>query len=371
MESDPIDCGGGSRNFQAPSSGPSGMTTSDPVRWGILGVANIAVNRVIPALHASRFAIPVAIASRDIAKARAAAEALGIPRAYGSYEELIDDADVEAVYNPLPNHLHVPWSIRAAQAGKHVLCEKPIALSADEARTLLAARDASGVQIAEAFMVRTHPQWLEVQRLIASGRIGPLRLITGHFSYYRRDPADIRSQVAWGGGALMDIGCYPIFISRWMFDAEPEAVVAMMDRDPDMRIDRLTSAMMRFPTGQATFTCAGQLGPYQRVQLFGERGRIEVEIPFNALPDKPARIFVDDGSQLGGASAVAIEIPAVDQYTLQADRFSQAVRGTGSVPVSLETAIGNMEVIDALFRSAQRLAWTEVQAGIQKRGLFG
>ena len=347
------------------------MTSVNPVRWGILGTANIALRKVIPAMRASRLAVPVAIASRDIAKARAAASALGIPRAYGSYEELIADGDVEAVYNPLPNHLHVPWSIRAAQAGKHVLCEKPIALSAAEARTLLAVRDETKVQIAEAFMVRTHPQWQEVERVIASGRIGDLRLMTAHFSYYRRDPADIRSHLDWGGGALMDIGCYPIFIARWMFGAEPLDVVAMMERDPELRIDRLTSAMMRFPTGQATFTCGGQLGPYQRVHLFGERGRIEVEIPFNTPPDRSCRIFVDDGSQLGDVSAVAIEIPAVDQFALQADRFSEAVRGVGSVPVSLETAIGNMEVIDALFRSADARGWVEVPTNIRKPELSG
>jgi predicted dehydrogenase len=340
------------------------MTSVEPVRWGILGAANIAVNKVIPAMRASRLSVPMAIASRDIAKARAAASALGIPRAYGSYDELIADTDVEAVYNPLPNHLHVPWSIRAARAGKHVLCEKPIALSAAEARTLLAVRNETNVQVAEAFMVRTHPQWQAVERVLASGRIGALRLITGHFSYYRRDPADIRSHADWGGGALMDIGCYPIFIARWMYGAEPLEVSTMMERDPDLRIDRLTSAMMRFPTGQATFTCAGQLGPYQRMQLFGERGRLEVEIPFNAPPDKPCRIFVDAGSQLGDASAEAIVIPAVDQFTLQADRFSEAVRGVGSLPVSLETSIGNMEVIDALFRSAELRGWVAVRADI-------
>jgi predicted dehydrogenase len=337
------------------------VTTDERVRWGILGAADIAIKKVIPAMRASRLAVPHAIASRDVAKAKAAAERLGIPRAYGSYEELLADPEVEAIYNPLPNHLHVPWSVRAAEAGKHVLCEKPIALSADEARVLLAARDANRVQIAEAFMVRTHPQWAMVQRLIAEGRIGPLRLITGHFSYYRRDPTDIRSNVDWGGGALMDIGCYPIFIARWMFGAEPTDVVAMMERDPDLGIDRLTSAMLRFPAGQATFTCAGQLVPYQRVHLYGERGRIEVEIPFNAPPDRACRIFVDDGSQLGGASAVQIEVPAADQYTLQADRFSEAVRGVGAVPVSLESAIANMEVIDAVFRSASSGSWVTVR----------
>jgi predicted dehydrogenase len=329
------------------------MTTVQPVRWGILGAANIAVNKVIPAMRASAISRPLAIASRDIAKAQRAAERLGIPRAYGSYEELLADPDIEAVYNPLPNHLHIPWSIRGAQAGKHVLCEKPIALTADEARTLLAARDANRVQVAEAFMVRTHPQWLEVERLVASGAIGPLRLVSGLFSYYRRDAADIRSRPEWGGGALMDIGCYPIFIARWMFEAEPTDVVAMIDRDPELGVDRLTSAMLRFPKGYATFTCAGQLVHYQRMQLLGERGRIEVEIPFNAPPDVPTRIFVDDGSLLGDASAKAIEFPPVDQYAVQADRFSEAVRGVGSVPVSLETAIGNMVVIERLFRSAR------------------
>jgi predicted dehydrogenase len=328
------------------------MTPVRPVRWGIIGAASIAIRRMIPALRESRLSDPIAIASRDLAKAREAAAALGIPRAYGSYEALLADPDIEAIYNPLPNHLHVPWSIRAAQAGKHVLCEKPIALDAREARTLLAVRDATRVQIAEAFMVRTHPQWLAVRAMIDEGRIGELRLVTGHFSYFRRDPADIRSRAEWGGGVLMDIGCYPIFIARWMFGAEPTHVLAMIDRDPELGVDRLTSAMLRFPSGQATFTAAGQLVPYQRMHLFGDRGRIEVMVPFNAPADAPSVIHVDDGTRLGGASAVAIEFPAVDQYVLQADRFSEAVRGIASVPVSLETAIGNMEVIDALFRSA-------------------
>jgi len=336
------------------------MTTIEPVRWGILGTARIATTKVVPAMNASRLARVVAIASRDIAKARAVAEHLGIPRAYGSYDELLGDSDVEAIYNPLPNHLHVPWAVRAADAGKHVLCEKPIALTADEARTLLTTRDANQVQIAEAFMVRTHPQWLEVERLIASGAIGTLRMVSGHFSYYRRDPGDIRSHPEWGGGALMDIGCYPVFIARWMFGAEPTEVISMIDRDPDLGIDRLTSALLRFPAGQATFTCGGQLVAYQRMHLFGERGRIDVEIPFNAPPDVPCRIVLDDGSRLGGASATTIEIPPADQFALQADRFSEAVRGVGTVPVSLETSVGNMAVIDALFRSATDHRWIAV-----------
>ena len=238
-----------------------------------------------------------------------------------------------------------------------MLCEKPIALTADEARELRDARDRTGVLIAEAFMVRTHPQWLAVRELVADGRVGDLKLIVGHFSYYRRDPNDVRSRAEWGGGALLDIGCYPITLSRWLFGTEPEAVIGQIERDPDLKIDRLVSALLRFPNGQASFTCAGQLVPYQRMNIFGTKARIDVEIPFNAPPDRPTRIYVDDGSRLAGDSAEPIEFPAVDQYTLQADRFADAVRGVGEVPVSLEDAIANMAVIDALFRSADTQCW--------------
>jgi predicted dehydrogenase len=333
------------------------MTSESPVRWGVLGAANIALQKVIPAMQRGRSSRVVAIASRDVAKARAAADALGIPRAYGSYEELLADPDVEAVYNPLPNHLHVPWSIRAIDAGKHVLCEKPIALSAAEARALLAARDRTGVQVGEAFMVRAHPQWDKVRELIDADRIGELRLVVGHFSYYRRDFNDIRSRLEFGGGALMDIGCYPITLSRWLFAAEPIDVIAQIERDPDMRVDRLVSGLLRFARGQASFTCSGQLVPHQRMQIFGTRARIEVEIPFNAPPDSACRIYVDGGGDLAGRGRETIELPVVDQYTLQGDRFSEAIRGVGQVPVRLEDAIGNMSVIDALFRSAETRRW--------------
>ena len=327
------------------------------VRWGVLGAANIAVAKVIPAMMRSTRSRVVAIASRDQSKAAAAAKTLGIPRAHGSYEALLADPEVDAVYNPLPNHLHVPWSIRAAQAGKHVLCEKPIALSAAEAEELRTARDRTGVLIGEAFMVRAHPQWLEARRLVESGSIGPLRLVSGHFSYYRRDPRDIRSRPEYGGGALMDIGCYPITISRWMFAAEPIEVIAQIERDPEYGVDRLASALLRFAAGQAVFACSGQLVPFQRMEIFGTTGRIQVEIPFNAPPDRPCRIVVDDGSALGGLSAKPIEFPTVDQYTLQADRFSDAIRGRGTIPVSIDDAVGNMAVIDALFRSADSGRW--------------
>jgi predicted dehydrogenase len=329
---------------------------ANAVKWGILSTADIN-QKLIPGAHASPKVDLVAVASRDQARADEYAQRFEIERAYGSYEALLADPGVDAIYNPLPNHLHVPWSIRAAESGKHVLCEKPIALSAAEARLLLAARDSAGVQIGEAFMVRTHPQWLAVRALIADGRVGEMRLISGHFSYYRRDPADIRSRADWGGGALMDIGCYPITLSRWLFGAEPVEVVAQIERDPDFHVDRVSSALLRFPNGQATFAAAGQLVSYQRMNIFGTRGRIEVEIPFNAPADRPCRIRVDDGGDLFGASAETIEFPAVDQYALQMDRFSDAIRGIGEIPVSLEDAVANMSIIDALFRSAETRRW--------------
>ena len=341
------------------SNSSSDLTNIPPVRWGVLGVADIAVRKVIPGMQLSSQTPVVAIASRNLARAQRAATALGIPRAYGSYEELIADPAVEAIYNPLPNHLHVPWTIRAAEAGKHVLCEKPLALTAFEAERLIEVRDRTGVRIAEAFMVRTHPQWAAVRELIAEGRVGELRLVTGHFSYFRRDAGDIRSRLDWGGGALMDVGCYPITLSRWLFGEEPTAVIATIERDPEWKVDRLTSALLRFPSGQASFTCATQLVHHESMQMFGTEGRIELPVPFTPAPAHECRIIIDAGQQPGGAGAETITLPAVDQYRLQGERFSEAVRGVGTVPVALEDAIGNMSVIDALFRSADSGRWEE------------
>jgi predicted dehydrogenase len=332
----------------------------DPVRWGVLGAAHIAIDKVIPGMQQSKCARVVAIASRSEERAREAADRLGIPRAFGSYEQLLADPDVEAIYNPLPNHLHVAWTLRAALSGKHVLCEKPIALSAKQARELLAARSRSAVQIGEAFMVRTHPQWLAAREMVRSGRMGELHLVSCLFSYYKTDPANIRNRLEYGGGGLMDIGCYPITLARWLFEAEPLAVIALMERDPEMKIDRLTSALLRFATGQATFTCATQLVPYQRVQLLGTRARVEIEIPFNAPPDVPCRLFIDDGRDVFGTGIETVTFPTVDQYAVQADHFSRAIRGQGAVPVTIEDAVANMAVIDALFRSADSGHWETV-----------
>jgi len=334
------------------------------VRWGILSTAGIAVNKVVPAMQQGDWSEVSAIASRDIAKATQVAQRLGIPKAYGSYEELLAGAEIEAIYNPLPNHLHVPWTTKAAEAGKHVLCEKPIALNMEEAQQLLAVRDRTGVKIQEAFMVRTHPQWLATFALIKSGRIGALRAINGFFSYFNRDPQNIRNKLEIGGGALLDIGCYPITVSRFIFGAEPRRVLGLIERDPKMGTDRLASALLDFPAGQASFTCGTQLVPYQRMQICGTRGRIEVEIPFNAPPDQPTRIFIHDGSDLGGNNPEVKELAICDQYTIQADLFSRAILENNEQEIPLEDAVKNMAVIDALFRSASAGNWEAVQEGI-------
>jgi predicted dehydrogenase len=336
--------------------------TTGKVRWGVLGVAKIATAQVIPAMQKGEWSDVVAIASRDASKARASAEALGIRKSHHSYEALLEDPDIEAIYNPLPNHLHVPWSIRALEAGKHVLCEKPIGLSAAEAENLRAVRDTTGKLVQEAFMVRSHPQWIRARDLVRQGRVGTLRSILGYFSYFNRDPTNIRNIDDIGGGALMDIGCYLIHTSRMIFEAEPRRVLGLIDRDPDMNVDRLTSIVLDFERGHSVGTCSTQMVAYQRMHLIGTTGRIEIEIPFNAPPDRPCRIFVDDGSDLSGRRGVeTIEIPVCDQYTIQGDLFSRAIREGSAAPYPLEDTIRNMGIIDAVFRSVQRDAWIEVQ----------
>ena len=323
------------------------------VRWGVLGVAKIAVTKVIPAMQKGEWCDVAAIASRDLDKAKTAAGKLGIRKAFGSYEELLADPEIEAIYNPLPNHLHVPWSIRAAEAGKHVLCEKPIALSVAECRTLIAARDRTGVKVGEAFMVRTHPQWLRAREIANSGEIGELRAVVGAYSYFNRDPANIRNKPEIGGGAIMDIGCYPIQISRFLFGREPDTAAAVIDRDPQMQTDRLSSVLLAFPSGHCAFTCSTQLVPYQKIQILGTKGRIEIEVPFNAPPDQKTRLFVDKDADLWGRNVRVEEFPIADQYTIQGDLFSLAVRGRADVPTPLEDSVANMAVIEAVFESAK------------------
>ena len=341
------------------------MPTSDarsltPVRWGVLGSSRFALNVSLPGMKKASLTALHALASRDLAKAKASAATLGIPRAYGSYEELLADPEIEVIYNPLPNHLHAEWTARAARAGKHVLCEKPIALTAADAETLLSVQKETGKIIAEAFMVRNHPQWQQAKSWVDGGRIGELVSVQTAFSYFNRDATNIRNRKEAGGGALYDIGCYAVNTSRYLYGREPRRAVALVERDPQFGTDRLISGMLDYGGAHLTFSCSTQAVPYQRVNAFGTKGRIEIVIPFNAPADQPCKILLDDGAQQSGASAQETSFPIVDQYGLQAEAFSRAIRAGGAVLNPIETAVGNMRVIDALFRSADSGRWENV-----------
>lgn len=327
------------------------------IRWGILSTARIGTEKVIPAMQQCRFGEVVAIASRSQASADAAAKRLGIPRAHASYEALLTDENVDAIYNPLPNHLHVDWSIKALQAGKHVLCEKPIGMSSVEGQQLVAAgKKHPHLKLMEAFMYRHHPQWQTAKALVQNGSIGELRSIQTAFSYFNDNPADIRNRADIGGGGLMDIGCYAISLSRFLFDAEPIRVMGWVEYDPTLKTDRLASAILDFGRGTSTFTCSTQLVPYQRVNIFGTEGRVEIEIPFNAPPDRPCRIW----HQKGREQIEEITFAICDQYTIQGDLFSQAILQNTPVPTPIEDAVANMQVIEAVSQSSRANSWVNV-----------
>jgi predicted dehydrogenase len=331
---------------------------SHKVNWGVLSTANIGWAKVIPAMQKAAHVNIVAVGSRDLSKAEAMAKDLGIARAYGSYEALLADPEIDAVYNPLPNHLHVPLTLAALEAGKHVLCEKPMALTAMEAGLLREATQHSGKLVSEAFMVRHHPQWQRARALVNSGVIGEVRAIQTFFSYFNTDPANVRNQADIGGGGLYDIGCYAITTARYIFGAEPERVIAMTENDPNFGTDRLTSGLADFGAGRhLTFTVSTQLVPYQRVQICGTKGRIEVQIPFNAPANGETRIFIDSGADLAGGGITSETLPACDQYTVQGEAFSRAVLGQVPLEYGLEDAILNMRIIDAFFRSTHSNHW--------------
>ena len=328
----------------------------EKVRWGVLSTAKIGTTRVIPAMQRSAWCDVSAIASRSLASAQAAAARLGIAKAYGSYEALLADPDIEAVYNPLPNHLHMALTLQAAEAGKHVLCEKPFAMTAADAQRLHAV--AGKVHIMEAFMVRFHPQWLRARDLLRAGHAGSLRAIQVFFSYFNADAGNIRNQADIGGGALYDIGCYAIVAGRFFFEAEPKRVIALFDRDPAFKTDRCASALVDFGDGRhLDFTVSTQAVPHQRITLAGTARRIEIDIPFNAPQGSTTLLRVDDGSVLGGGAAVTETLPASDQYELQGEAFSRCVRGELALPYGLDDAIQNMRCIDAMFRSELSRRW--------------
>ena len=330
------------------------------VSWGVLSTAKIGWEKVIPAMQQSALCSIDAIASRNVDSAKTWAAKLGIPTAYGSYEDLIADPQIEAIYNPLPNDLHVKWTLAAARAGKHVLCEKPFAMNANEAAQL---REVAGqVHIMEAFMVRFHPQWLRARERLRSGELGDLRTVQVFFSYTNQDAANIRNRPQNGGGALYDIGCYAIVAGRFLFESEPLRAIALVDRDPVFKTDRTVSAMLDFGNGRRLdFTVSTQSTPYQRLQAVGTRKRLELEIPFNAPLGGTTRLFIDDGAVVGGKQAVVETLTECNMYMLQGDAFSRAVRGEAVLPYGVDDAICNMQVIDALFASEAAGSWQPVR----------
>ena len=331
-----------------------------PIVWGVLGAARIALKRVIPAMHRSESCDVRAIASRDAGRAAAAAEAMGVPRSWGSYEALLADPEIEAVYIPLPNHLHVEWSIRALEAGKHVLCEKPLACSADEIPPLIEARDRTGLQIEEAVMVRDHPQWSRVRDLIDGGRIGALRNVQLSYSHFSDDPRDIRNQEALGGGSLLDVGSYCCAVARLIFGAEPLRAMALLDRDPRFGTDRFVTAALEFPGGHASFYCSSQSSRFQSVQIVGTTGWIRAEVPFAHPPDLPARLLIGSNVAPGTEPEETVRFEPVNQYRLQAERFGRQIRGTAASRWPLETGLANLRVLDAIRRSGETGRWEPV-----------
>lgn len=331
--------------------------TDQKIRWGVLSTAKIGVTKVIPGLQKSNFCEVVAISSREEGKAQDAAQKLGIPKAYASYEALLADPEIDAIYNPLPNHLHIPWTIKALEAGKHVLCEKPIGLNADETKVLFnKTQEYPRLKVMEAFMYRFHLQWMKAKALVKSGAIGEVKTIQSFFSYYNDDPRNIRNMPDIGGGGLMDIGCYCISFGRFLFDEEPERVIGLLEYDPTLHVDRLASGILDFPDGKTTtFTCSTQLMPYQRCMIFGMDGYIDIEIPVNAPPDASTRLWLVTKTE-----RKEIVFDVTDQYAEQGTAFSKAIIENIETPTPLIDALGNMKVIDAIRESGRSNEWITI-----------
>ncbi len=330
------------------------------INWGILSTANIGLKKVIPAMQLGSNCTIVAIASRNLEKAKKEAENLNIPTAYGNYEDLINDPSIDAIYNPLPNHLHFETTMQCIKAGKHVLCEKPMVLTVEEVKTLIKARDEHNVKVGEAFMVHTHPQWIKAKELITEGFIGELKAVHGFFSYYNVDAQNIRNIADYGGGALWDIGCYPIHTSRLVIGKEPHRVTSLLTYDPKFKTDIVASVLLDFPSVQVSFTAATQLKPFQTMQFFGTEKTLTVEVPFNAPDNQACRILINEGDILKQYTEVN-EIPICNQYTLQGESFSAAILNDQDVPVPLENTLYNTAILNAIYQSGNSGNWEKVE----------
>lgn len=326
------------------------------VRWGVLGTAKIAREWVVPAMHTAKNAEVVAVASRSLESAETFARENNIPNAFGSYEALIQSGEVDAVYNPMPNHLHVPWSLEALNANKHVLCEKPLGLDTKDAQHLVeVAKTKPGLVVMEAFMYRFHPQWQKVKTIIESGELGNIKHVQASFSYFNRDAKNVRNQPGIGGGGLLDVGCYCISASRLAFGKEPERVMGALTLDPEFEVDVHASAILDFGDGMATFNCSTQSHSTQLVHIIGDKGRLVVDTPFYKREDRPCELVMYKQNERD-----VIAIGHYDHYVYEIEAFSQAILDKQQAPTPLDDAINNMKVIDAIFKSAELNAWTHV-----------
>jgi predicted dehydrogenase len=347
-----------------PLKPPAGV---EPVHWGVLGVAAIATSRFIPAMKDASAATLVAIASRDAAKARAVAQEFGVPRHFGSYDDLLRDPDIDAVYIPLPNHLHVEWSVRAMDAGKHVLCEKPLCLASGDVLKVRAARERTGRHIEEAFSYRNHPQWTKIAEVLDAGAIGEPRAVQCTLAKRFLDPNDIRNNPEQGGGALYDIGSYAISACTAIFHRAPARAVAAIDRDPDFGIDRLSTALLDYGDCHASFTVGSQTGPsawatHQQFSVLATNGWLRCDFPFAHGRPTACHVFVGDEKSHGAFETSSYRFEPVNQYALQVERFSRCLRGEPVPSWPIDDALLTLRVIEALFASAKRGQWQAVAA---------
>ncbi|SES17960.1 Predicted dehydrogenase [Gracilibacillus ureilyticus] len=331
------------------------------VKWGIISTANIAQRAVIPGIKESETGEVYAIASRNVDNAKETAEKLAIPVAYGSYEELLADPDIEAVYIPLPNHLHKEWSIKAMEAGKHVLCEKPIALNAKEAEEMIDASKKAGVILAEAFMYRYHPRYRMIEEKIQSGAIGEIRGIHGVFTFNSAGAKEnVRFKKEWGGGSLYDVGVYPISAARMILKQEPEAAtVHALFSEQHGDVDMMASGLLEFENGVAlTFDCGMWADFRNRLEILGTEGKIEVPSAFVVNQNEQDHFYVhtSEGTE-------EVEVPYVNQYALQADVIGQSIRSGEELPFPSDDAIQNMKVLDACLASAEQRKRVEIKKG--------
>lgn len=321
---------------------------SEKINWGILGAAAIAKDQLMPAIKQSTNSNLMALASREIEKAKIIAEANNIPKCYGSYDELLNDPQIDAVYIPLPNHLHMEYTIKAIQKGKHVLVEKPICLKSNDVEEIIKVmNDFPQVKVMEAFMYKLHPQWIKVKELITDGAIGKLKFIQSSFSFFDDNPKSIVNTKEYGGGSLYDIGCYPVSVSRFLFDDQPKLICANMEIDPNLGIEVTTNCILEFENGRSQFFSSIRMKDNQNVKIFGTEGIIELVLPFNPLPNKQAEIIL-----IKNETKEIIKVDSCNQYEIEVSLFSKSIIENTEPPVSIYDSLNNMLVIDKIFESA-------------------